>query len=127
MRRSVATVGRVAPHEAWERYAVIARWPSWAPPILAVEASAEQLRAGVTGVVHGPAGLRVSFVVDRVDEAARAWSWRVRSGPLRMALWHEVLPTTDGGTVATLTVQGPWPAALVYPELARVALARLVS
>ena len=123
----MATVGRVDPDQAWLRYAEIARWPSWAPPIRHVEASAERLAAAVTGVVHGPAGLRVSFVVLAVDEAARTWSWNVRSGPLQMALEHAVLPAPGGGSVATLTVDGPLPAALVYPDLARVALHRLVS
>jgi hypothetical protein len=127
MRRSVATVGPVAPDEAWLRYAEIGRWPSWAPPIRHVEASAEWLAPGVTGVVHGPAGLRVSFAVLSVDEAAGTWSWTVRSGPLRMTLEHGVLSAPGGGSVATLTVDAPAPAALVYPELARVALHRLVS
>ena len=123
----MATVGPADPDQAWLRYAEIGRWPSWAPPIRHVEASAERLAAGVTGVVHGPAGLRVSFVVLAVDEAARTWSWSVRSGPLRMDLEHGVLPAPSGGSVATLTVDGPIPAALVYPDLARVALHRLVS
>lgn len=127
MRRSVATVGRASPEQAWQRYAVVARWAEWAPPIRRVESSAPRLQPGLTGVVHGPVALRVSFEVDMVDETARAWSWRVSSGPLRMTLHHQVLGTDDGGSVATLTVQGPWPAALVYPELARVALTRLVS
>ena len=123
----MATVGPADPDQAWLRYAEIGRWPSWAPPIRHVEASAERLAAGVTGVVHGPAGLRVSFVVLAVNEAARTWSWSVRSGPLRMELEHAVLPAPGGGSVATLTVDGPIPAALVYPDLARVALHRLVS
>jgi hypothetical protein len=126
MRRSVAVVGPVDVAEAWERYAVISRWPTWAPPILRVEASAPRLAAGVSGVVHGPLGLRVSFTVEAVDEQARSWSWAVRSGPVRMRLVHQVLATAEGGTAATLTVIGPAPLALLYPDLARVALARLV-
>jgi hypothetical protein len=123
----VATVGPADPDVAWQRYAEIGRWPSWAPPIRRVEASAERLAPGVTGVVHGPAGLRAFFAVLSVDAPSRAWSWTVRSGPLRMALEHGVLSAPGGGCVATLTVDGPAPAALVYPELARVALHRLVS
>lgn len=126
MRRTVAVVGPVSPDEAWERYAVIARWPSWAPPVRAVEASRRRLAVGVTGLVRGPGGLGVRFVVDRVDELARTWTWRVRSGPLRMTLTHEVRASA-GGTAATLTVDAVGPVALVYPELARFALRRLVG
>jgi len=123
----VASVGPVGADEAWERYAVVARWPTWAPPIQRVEASGDRIEAGMTGVVHGPLGLRVSFVVESVDEVARTWTWRVRSGPLRMTLVHQVLATAEGGSATTLTVDGPFPAALVYPEVARLALSRLVS
>jgi hypothetical protein len=117
----------VSADEAWDRYAVVARWPSWAPPIRRVEASAPRLAPGLTGVVHGPLGLRVLFEVVAVDEVARTWSWRVRSGPLRLALEHAVLPRPGGGSATTLTVEGPAFAVLTYPELARVALSRLVS
>lgn len=126
MRRSVAVVGPVSPDEAWDRYAVIARWPRWAPPIRAVQASAPRLAVGVTGLIRGPGRLPVHFVVDRVDEEARTWTWRVRSGLVRMTLTHEVLATATGGTAATLTVEAPAPLALVYPELAKAALRRLV-
>jgi len=127
VRRSVATVGPVAADEAWERYAVVARWPSWAPPIQRVEASAARLEPGLTGVVHGPLGLRVTFEVETVDEAARTWTWRVRSGPIRMRLEHAVLATATGGSAATLVVEGPAAVVLLYPEVARIALTRLVS
>lgn len=127
MRRNVAVVGTVAAADAWERYAVVSRWPSWAPPISRVTASADRLQPGMTGVVIGPLGLRVEFVVDTVDESARRWTWRVRSGPLRLALEHEVLASPTGGCTATLTVDGPAVAVLLYPEVARVALRRLVS
>lgn len=127
MKRTVAAAGPADPTEAWERYAVIARWPTWAPPILRVEASAERLAPGVTGVVHGPLGLRVSFEVETVDQLLRTWSWRVRSGPIGMKLRHEVLATADGGSATTLTVEGPAPVVLLYPEVARLALVRLVS
>jgi len=123
----VATVGPLGADQAWERYAEVARWPTWAPSIQRVESSTARLEPGMTGVVHGPWGLRVAFVVDAVDERQRTWIWRVRSGPLRMTLEHGLLATADGGSVATLAVEGPAAAALVYPELARVALSRLVS
>jgi hypothetical protein len=123
----VAAVGPAAADEAWERYAVVERWPSWAPPIQRVEASASRLEPGMTGVVHGPLGLRVTFEVETVDEPERTWTWRVRSGPLRMRLEHAVLPTATGGSATTLTVEGPAAVALLYPEVARIALTRLVS
>ncbi|MET1006237.1 MAG: SRPBCC family protein [Propionibacteriaceae bacterium] len=127
VKRSVAAAGPADPNEAWERYAEIARWPTWAPPIQRVDASAARLAPGVTGVVHGLLGLRVNFVVEEVDELRRTWSWNVRSGPIRMALRHEVLPTADGGSATTLMVDGPAPLVLLYPEVARIALVRLVS
>lgn len=127
MRRTVAAAGPADPAQAWDRYAVIDRWPSWAPPIQRVEASAERLAPGVTGVVHGPLGVRVRFTVEQVDDLLRTWTWRVRSGPVRMTLRHEVLATADGGSATTLTVDGPAWVVLLYPEIARVALARLVS
>jgi hypothetical protein len=127
VRRTVAVAGDADADVAWERYVVVDRWPTWAPPIRHVEASAARLQPGLTGVVHGPVGIRVSFQVDQVDEPTRTWSWRVRSGPVRMSLRHAVLSRAEGGSVATLTVDGPPWAALVYPELARVALSRLVG
>ncbi len=127
MRRTVAAAGSVVPEVAWERYAELGQWSGWARPIRRVDASAARLEVGLTGVVHGPAGLRVSFVVEAVDERARTWTWRVRSGPITLTLRHEVLATVGGGTAATLTVTGPAPIVLVYPEVARVALSRLVD
>ncbi|MCW2802335.1 MAG: hypothetical protein QOF52_2899 [Propionibacteriaceae bacterium] len=126
MRREIAVVGPVRADHAWERYAEIDGWPSWAPPIRSVDATARRIAAGVSGVVHGPAGVRILFLIDSVDEAARSWTWRVRLGPLRMRLIHSVRAGVEGGCVATLTVEGPAPLALLYPELAKVALQRLV-
>lgn len=126
MKRSIAVTGAARPDEAWERYAVIARWSTWAPPIRRVEATSDRIGAGVTGVVHGVGGLRVVFEIESVDERARCWTWDVRVGPVRVRFDHAVLPTPDGGSVATLTVEGPAVVVLVYPELARLALTRLV-
>lgn len=127
MRRSVAVTGPASPESAWERYAVIDRWSTWAPPIRHVESSAERIAPGVTGVVHGVGGLRVLFEIESVDELARRWTWRVRLGPLRVWFDHAVLDGPAGGSVATLAVDGPPPVVLVYPELARLALSRLVG
>ncbi|WP_411286028.1 hypothetical protein [Lapillicoccus sp.] len=127
MRRSVAAVGRASVGQVWERYAVLADWSSWSPPIRRVEASGARLVAGLTGVVHGPPGVRIPFVVDAVDEVAHTWSWHVSVGVLRVDLEHEVLATSAGGSAATLVVDGPLPVALLYPEVARIALTRLVA
>ena len=86
-----------------------------------------ELAAGLTGVVHGPPGVVIPFVVDAVDEVAHTWSWHVHVGPLRVDLEHEVLATSTGGSATTLVVDGPLPVALLYPEVARIALSRLVA
>ena len=119
-------VGPLHPDHAWERYAVIRRWPTWAAPIRSVDASGERIAPGVSGVVHGPPGVRVHFVIETVDEAARMWSWQVRLGALRMRLTHAVLPGAGLGSVATLATEGPAALVLIYPELARPALYQLV-
>ena len=127
MRRGVAAVGPATVEQTWERYAVLAEWSSWSPPIRRVEASGARLTAGLTGVVHGPPGVVIPFVVDAVDEVAHTWSWHVHVGPLRVDLEHEVLATSTGGSATTLVVDGPLPVALLYPEAARIALSRLVA
>ncbi|MBA8792752.1 hypothetical protein FHX74_000346 [Friedmanniella endophytica] len=124
--RTVAAAGEAAPDEVWRRYVELSRWPSWAPPIQTVEADGGRLRPGLTGLVHGPAGLRVPFEVLSFDAVARTWRWRVRFGPTSVVMAHEVLPRPGGGTVATLALEGaPWWSA--YLPAARVALGRLVA
>lgn len=117
--------GNAPPDLAWERYAELARWAQWSPQIRSVTASGPRLVAGLTGTVHPLVGPGVRFTVDHVDEAARSWSWRVRLGPVRLELHHEVLAVT-GGSGTTLRVHGPTPAVLAYAPLARWALTRLV-
>ena len=63
------SAGEVAPAVAWDRYAVLAEWSTWAPFIFGVDASGSLLAAGLTGIVRGPVGLRVVFVVDEVNRA----------------------------------------------------------
>ena len=127
MHRQLAVAGPIAPALAWQRYAVLANWSDWAPFIFGVDASGPLLAAGLTGIVRGPAGLRVVFAVDDVDEVARAWRWTVRSGPVALHLGHEILARPGGGTVATLELEGPAPAVLGYLVPATVALKRLVA
>lgn len=127
MRRHIAAAGEVAPAVAWDRYAVLAEWSTWAPFIFGVDASGSLLAAGLTGIVRGPVGLRVVFVVDEVNEPARSWRWTVRNGPVTLRLGHEVLARPGGGTVATLDLDGPAPVVLAYTAPARFALRRLVA
>ena len=80
----------------------------------------------MTGVVHGPLGVRVPFEVLSVDEGRRRWSWRVRAALVTLELVHEVLERPDGGADTTLEVTGPAPVVLAYAPLAQLALRRLV-
>jgi hypothetical protein len=115
--------GRADADTVWQRYAEPDRWSGWAPQIRRVEHSADRIAAGVTGVVHGPLGLRVAFTVTAVDEPARTWAWSVRCGPIRLRLRHGVSP--DGGT--WLVVRGPAPVVAAYLPVARLALHRLTA
>ncbi len=127
MKRALAVPGPVMPAVAWDRYVRLEQWAQWAPFISGVDASAAVLAAGITGIVRGPAGLRLRFAVDAVDEVARSWRWTVRSGPVALRLGHEVLARSGGGTVATLDLDGPAPVVLAYLAPATLALRRLVA
>ena len=84
-----------------------------------------KLPAGTTGKVRGPLGVSADFVVDAVDEQARTWSWTVRRWPLTLRLTHAVR-RRPGGSMTSLTVEGPLPVVALYAPLARFALGRLV-
>jgi hypothetical protein len=118
--------GPVAPAEAWERYALPARWPQWAPQITGVELPVARLTAGARGRVRGPLGVTLPFVVETVDEAARQWSWTVSLGPVRLHLLHWVTDGPDGGSTTGLRVSGPAPLVVGYAPLAHLAIGRLV-
>ncbi len=118
--------GPVDPAEAWERYALPARWPEWAPHITGVEVTADRLAAGTAGRVRGPLGVSVPFRVEDVDEAGRRWAWRVDVGPVRLRLVHWVQPAPDGGSTTGLRIAGPAPVVLAYAPLAQWAVRRLV-
>lgn len=115
--------GRAPADLVWERYAVPARWPDWAPQIRRVECTAERLTAGATGRVHGPPGITISFRITEVDPARRLWAWSVRWGPVRLRLRHGV--ERDGA--AWLTARGPAPLVAAYLPVARFALHRLTA
>ena len=119
-----------APAElAWERYARPELWSTWSPQIWRVEASADRIATGVTGIVRAVGGLPIRFAVLDVDERARTWRWRVTFGPLTMILDHVVRPDASrapDGSATELQVDGPAPIVLGYAPIARLALGRLV-
>lgn len=121
----LTATGAAPVDEVWDRYVRPSRWPQWSPQIRSVQTSDERLRAGLTGRVHGPFGVRVGFTVDAVDEAARTWSWRVHVGPIVLRLHHAVR-ASEGDTRTDLDVDGPLPVVLGYAPLAQWALQRLV-
>jgi hypothetical protein len=118
--------GPVDPSEAWERYAVPARWSQWAPQITGADTSVDRLVAGAEGRVRGPLGLAVPFRVEEVDEASRSWLWQVHAGPVRLRLLHWVQPAPDGGATTGLRITGPAPVVLGYAPFAQLAIRRLV-
>ena len=118
--------GPVDPAEVWERYAVPARWPTWAPHLTGVEVAVPRLAAGTAGRVRGPAGIVLPFEVEDVDEAARRWAWRVHAGPVTLHLLHWVVPAPDGGSTTGLRITGPAPVVAAYAPFAGWALRRLV-
>ena len=122
--------GAVDPATAWERYAVPAMWPSWAPQIQRVTSSSRRLLSGTTGTVHvgvfARPTLPVPFEVLAVDEARREWEWRAQLGPIALRLEHGVSSHGDGAAT-WLRVHGVLPVVLAYAPLARIALGRLVA
>lgn len=119
--------GAASAAEAWERYAVPARWSEWSPQISGVDTDAARIAPGVTGRVRGPGRVPlVSFVVEEVDEPGRRWTWRVSAGPVRLRLHHGV-QDDRAGSRTWLTVEGPLPVVLSYAPLARLALGKLVA
>ena len=118
--------GAAAPAVAWERYAVLAAWPTWAPHLTGADASAPRLATGVSGRVHVLGLLRLPFTVTAADHPSRRWSWVVRLGPLRLALEHGVDPHPRGSRT-WLVMHGPTAVLLAYVPIAWVALRRLVA
>ncbi|GAB3845421.1 SRPBCC family protein [Dactylosporangium cerinum] len=127
LRREISVEGPRDVDEVWDRYVRPGRWPEWSPQIRAVDYPLEVLRPATSGVVHGPAGLRVRFQVVDVDgrNALRTWSWIVSVAGVRLALRHTV-QATAAGTRTGLTVEGFAPVVASYLPVARVALRRLV-
>jgi hypothetical protein len=125
--RELEVTGPLSPDAVWERYAVPGSWPDWLPQINRVELSTPRLTVGATGKLHAPMGVSIPFTVDRVDEAARRWSWTVRVGLLRIRLEQWVTDGPDGGATAGMRVNGPGPLVGAYAGQAQASLERLVS
>jgi len=143
----LSATGAAHPDEVWDRYTRPARWSRWSPHLREVDYPDAVIRPGTTGRVTGVGGVVAVFRIDAVDHEARTWSWSVRSGPLRVSFDHGVdaagaePPGTDragadragadsghvGGSTAWLVTHAPWPVAVGYAPLARLALGRLVA
>ncbi|MGV9559470.1 SRPBCC family protein [Streptomyces sp. NPDC003401] len=124
-RLTVRATGPAGPETVWQRYACVDRWASWSPQIRAVRTPDRRLFPGMCGTVESTVGVRVAFTVEDVDHDRRTWTWRVRLGPIRLRLHHDVQAHGYGSTTG-LTMEGPRPALLAYAPLARLALRRLV-
>jgi|ABSQ01.1.fsa_nt_gi hypothetical protein len=105
----------------WAAYADTGRWSAWAPHIRRV-VPRQALEEGMHGVVEGPFAVAARFEVTKVDQAAGRWTWKVRIGPGRLTIDHEV---SDG--VTSIEIDGAAPLVLAYAPLARLALNRLVK
>ena len=142
--RHVEVSGRAAPQVAWERYADLDAWPTWAPQIRLAESPGRRLAVGLTGTVRVVGGLGVPFVVTAVDPVRRTWSWIARLGPVALTLHHDLTPLDppdldpsdldeaprdldSAGTRAGLTLEGPALLVAAYAPLTRAPLALLVQ
>lgn len=124
--RVLEVSGPLPPTTCWRRYDELAQWAEWAPQIVSVQAPANRLAVGLSGVVRVTGGLTVPFTVTEVDPSALTWSWIARLGPIPLSLHHGIHLSSEG-TRASLAIEGPAAVVLTYAPLARLALWRLVS
>jgi hypothetical protein len=126
---STGACGPRDPDAVWTAYATPALWPSWSPQVREVRCPHPEVtvRVGTRGQALGPGGLSVPFEVTEVDVGRRRWTWRVRVGPLVLAMTHGVAVASAGGSCAWLRISGPLPVVAGYLPLARLALGRLVA
>ena len=59
--------GPASVDEVWRRYTTPALWAGWAPQIRDVDHPIGRIAPDGRGIVRGPLGLRVPFVVEAVD------------------------------------------------------------
>jgi hypothetical protein len=127
MRLTLRADGAAELALVWERYAVPQLWTTWAPQIRRVDATAERLAVGVTGVVYGVVpNLGAKFEVVEFAEDEHRWAWDVQAGPVRMHLDHRSESRIGGGTSTMLVADGPAAAVLTYAPVARISLEALV-
>lgn len=123
LRTVHATIGAVAHlrssrdiaspvEDVWNLISRFEHWPSWGVTVTAVEPSAGQVRAGLTGRVKTVAGPWLPFEITDVV-AGESWDWKVAGV---RATGHRVLPTRSGCTV---TFTAPIWAPFYLPVLAR--------
>ncbi|MFC8595276.1 SRPBCC family protein [Streptomyces atroolivaceus] len=117
--------GPASAEDVWLRYVTPACWPSWSPQIRAVRVDRDRLTPGTRGEIVSLFGVTAAFAVESVDDERRQWAWRVRLGPVRLRLRHEVLRRPDG-SATTLRIEGSPLVVAAYAGPARWALARLV-
>lgn len=127
MRARVSAAGAATPAQTWARYERPARWTGWAPHLTAVDASTAVIAPGTQGCVTALWLVRARFAIDGVDPARRRWSWRVRLGPIRLALRHDVRAQIGGGAIAGVDIEGPAVVVAPYLPVMRWTLARLVA
>lgn len=122
----VAATGSRSADDVWARYTEPRRWSSWAPHVQEVDYPHDVVTPGTSGRVTGLGGVVAVFSVDEVDHTARTWSWRVRTGPLRLRFEHGVDEGAERVT-AWVVVHALLPVAVGYAPVARWSLGRLVS
>lgn len=122
----LSATGALPPGHAWARYTEPRRWSTWSPHIREVDYPHEVIEPDTVGRVTGIGGIVAVFRIESVDHEARAWSWSVRSGPLRLAFEHGV-DDADGGSEAWVVIHALWPIILGYAPVARWSMGRLVT
>lgn len=122
----VAATGPRALDDVWARYTEPRQWSTWAPHIREVDYPHAVIEPGTSGRVTGIGGVVAVFTIDTVDHTARTWTWRVRSGPLRLWFEHGV-DAAGADSTGWVVVHAPLPVAVGYAPVMRWSLGRLVA
>ena len=64
---------------AWSLLVDTERWPEWGPSVRSIDCSDREIRAGSTGHVETPVGIRVPFEITACEPYR--WTWRVARIP----------------------------------------------